>query len=186
MSETPDNGKTPMQETAAPRTEGDVQGARVPVRSSESPNPPTKTEDRVKFGVLGVPVPQGSARAFVVKGRPVITSASGKPLKTWRQDIAFTARTVGPVEPWTGPVAVTLRFKLPMPKSEPRFAGRGKAKHPVVTFPDRRPDLDKLVRAVLDALTGPIFRDDSQVVELTAFKNWGDPGVWIEVSRILV
>jgi hypothetical protein len=33
-----------------------------------------------------------------------------------------------------------------------------------------RPDLDKLVRAVLDALTGPVLADDGQVVLLSAGK----------------
>ena len=38
-----------------------------------------------------------------------------------------------------------------------------------------RPDVDKLLRAVLDAITGIVFMDDSQVVKAEASKVFG-PG----------
>jgi Holliday junction resolvase RusA-like endonuclease len=47
----------------------------------------------------------------------------------------------------------------------------------------KRPDLDKLVRAVLDALTGVCYLDDSQVTRIEAEKNF-DPVTVIEVYRI--
>ena len=40
-----------------------------------------------------------------------------------------------------------------------------------------RPDLDKLARAVLDALTGIVWVDDDQVVELAYRKQGGLEGV---------
>ena len=53
-------------------------------------------------------------------------------------------------------------------------------------LPDRAPDLDKLVRAALDALTGIVFGDDGQVCELYAHKLYGDgPGsLVVEVEPI--
>jgi Holliday junction resolvase RusA-like endonuclease len=43
-----------------------------------------------------------------------------------------------------------------------------------ITLPTVKPDIDKLCRAILDALTdsGAIFDDDSQVVQLVASKNY--------------
>ena len=38
---------------------------------------------------------------------------------------------------------------------------------------------------VLDALTYVVFADDSQVVEIQASKDYGAPGVVIEIRRIL-
>jgi Holliday junction resolvase RusA-like endonuclease len=48
------------------------------------------------------------------------------------------------------------------------------------------PDLDKLVRGVLDALTAIAYRDDAQVTRLTASKAYGDtPGVSVSVGAKL-
>ena len=38
-----------------------------------------------------------------------------------------------------------------------------------------KPDIDKLIRAVLDALTGIFYADDAQVDELYVTKMYGDP-----------
>jgi len=130
----------------------------------------------VKFDVSSRPVPQGSMRAFVVNNKPILTSTS-KGLKDWRRLVMSEAqRHIS--EHFDGPVAITLHFRLPKPKSAPKKRR---------TLPDKRPDLDKLVRAVLDALTHVIMIDDSQVVALTATKDYGSPpGVSIQVDEIAV
>jgi Holliday junction resolvase RusA-like endonuclease len=115
------------------------------------------------FRVYGTPIPQGSMRGFVSRGvgkaRVILTSANTK-TEPWRQDVAAQAIKAG-IEPIpTGPVRLHVVFYLPRPKSRPK-----KCIHP-----DVRPDLDKLLRAVLDALTSIGFRDDAQVCELVAEK----------------
>lgn len=120
--------------------------------------------------VKGEPVPQGSTRAYVPKsgkmaGRPIITTTA-KGLPAWRTIVQLSAQQFAePRFPLEGPVALELRFFLPRPKSEPKRRA---------TFPDRRPDCDKLVRAVLDALTHIVYRDDAQVVHVHAWKFWAD------------
>jgi Holliday junction resolvase RusA-like endonuclease len=112
----------------------------------------------IAFTVFGTPIPQGSTRAFVPKGwkRPVITHANAK-TKPWRQAIVDATQNVMagrlPVE--EAPVELAVTFFLPRPKSAPkRF-----------TEPARKPDTDKLLRAVMDALTAAgVWRDDAQVV----------------------
>jgi crossover junction endodeoxyribonuclease RusA len=71
---------------------------------------------------------------------------------------------------------VELAFMLVKPASAPKKKQ---------TWPVHRPDLDKLVRAVLDALTGSIIIDDSQVVSLVATKEWetNGPGVMVMVQE---
>lgn len=133
------------------------------------------SEGLITFQVHGLPIPQGSTRAFVVKGKPIITS-SAKGLATWRRLIADVAQDYAPQEPWSGPVGIDLHFGIPRPKSAPKRRR---------VWPDKRPDLDKLTRAVLDALTYVIFADDSQVVRIRADKDYGAPGVSIEVRRVL-
>lgn len=44
-------------------------------------------------------------------------------------------------------------------------------------------DLDNHVKAVLDALNGVAFVDDSQVVEVHATKNFGEPKIIIELEE---
>jgi crossover junction endodeoxyribonuclease RusA len=126
---------------------------------------------RVSFTVQGKPEPKGSTRIVPVRGRAVITSDNPK-LKAWQHAIAWTVRTLA-APPFVGAVRVVLDFHLARPASTSRLC-----RHPV-----HRPDVDKLARAVLDALTGELLRDDAQVVELYARKRFarGDPGVVIDV-----
>ena len=130
----------------------------------------------ITFEVAGLPVTQGSMRAFVRNGRPILTSTSGQKLKDWRQDIAYAAQVArdGEYADSGVPVSVSLAFTLPRPKSAPKS----------VRYPTKKPDLDKLIRAALDALTMVVFKDDSQVVELSARKRFaeGAPGVTVVVQ----
>lgn len=46
----------------------------------------------------------------------------------------------------------------------------------------KRPDVDNLVKAVLDGLNGVAFRDDSQVVEVMAFKEYTDGDSYVTIQ----
>lgn len=148
--------------------------ARPPDRSVLPVSGGIRTNSLISFRVHGLPVPQGSTKAFVVKGRPVITSTA-KGLSSWRRLVADVAQRFAPDEPWEGPVGIELHFGIPKPKSAPKRRR---------VWPDKRPDLDKLCRSVLDSLTYVIFADDSQVVDISATKDYGAPGVVVEVRRI--
>lgn len=137
------------------------------------------------FSVRGLPAPQGDLKAGIIAGHAHLYHRSSGPLGDWRHAIASAAQPFAPKAPWDGPVSLVLRFRLPLPKSRPTTAGRGKEKHRIRVYPDRRPDVDKLIRAVLDSLTHVIFADDSQVVRITASKDYGAPGVQVTVRRIL-
>lgn len=117
------------------------------------------------FFVAGTPVPQGSMRAF---GSRIIQSPE---VKAWRGEVTAEALTAaeaaGWEEPWDGPCALDLVFFLPRPK-RPRWP-----------WPAVRPDLDKLARAVMDALCPRdpdlrVLAEDSRVVELRAIKHYAD------------
>lgn len=118
------------------------------------------------FTVHGVAQPKGSARAFVAGGRAVVTSAN-RNVKAWQQLVALGASDairVGRRGLTDGPVRVIVTFHLPRPK---KYARRGGA-----IAHTTKPDVDKLARCVLDALTAIVFRDDAQVVELVARKEY--------------
>lgn len=124
--------------------------------------------------VHGLPVPQGSKKPFrLPNGRINLAEVGGDRLKQWRHAINDQARRVhGDCSPLDGPVALTVDFRLVKPKSAPKRRR---------TWPigQRSGDADKLARAALDALSGVVFFDDAQVVELQVTKDWGDPGVTI-------
>lgn len=140
---------------------------------------------RLELQVRGVPQPQGSARAFVAGGRArVVTGASSGPLADWRHAIATEARAAMAGRPvLDGPVVVRARFAWPRPKSHRGARGLLSS---APTCKTTKPDLDKCSRALLDALTGVVYRDDGQVVRLDASKAWDDaePGVAIVVEEV--
>ena len=134
----------------------------------------------LSFTVHGIPAPQGSTRAFIPKGwsRPIITAANKK-TKPWRQEVAGAALTA-------------------MEKDLLSCAGRNIAFRLIVVFRFQRPksvkasilekttkpDTDKLIRSVLDALTGILWEDDSQVVEIIARKEFGTPSAEITIQEL--
>lgn len=128
--------------------------------------------------IPGESEPQGSTRAFVVGKRAVITS-DNKNLKAWRARAAeimqAECRRIGLSEPWDEPVRVWLTDYRLKPKSVKR------------AWPSTKPDLDKIVRATLDALTqAGVIRDDSRVCEIEAYKCYAkEPHLELCVYRII-
>jgi crossover junction endodeoxyribonuclease RusA len=137
------------------------------------------TARAIIFRVHGEPIPQGSMRAFVAGGRAKVRP-DNKRCNPWRSDVAaVAARTMDGAPLLEGPVAIEMAFALPRPEKVPK-ARRGR--------PAAKPDMDKLARAVLDALTGVVFTDDAQVCELAARKMYREPsrgpGVVVEVREL--
>lgn len=117
----------------------------------------------VAFTAHGVPIPQGSTKAFFRPGMkfPVVTADNAK-TKPWRQAVVdATLDVMAGRPPIAEPVELFVTFYLPRPKSAKRS----------VLEPGKKPDVDKLLRAVMDALTAAgVWRDDSQVVLASARK----------------
>lgn len=130
----------------------------------------------ISFFVHGQPIGQGSTRAFVPKpgAHPIITTTA-KGLAAWRRLVADVAQQHAHMH--EGAVAIELVFFLPRPKALPK---RRPTPH------TKRPDLDKAIRAILDALTSVMFRDDAQVNTVFAHKRYahesGPVGVRITIG----
>ena len=90
-----------------------------------------------------------------------IIHTQGSALAAWRSAIALEARKAGAL-PREGAISIEMSFVMPKPRTVTRS-------HPTVA-----PDLDKLVRAVLDGLTAIAYRDDGQVISITARKDYGE------------
>ena len=142
----------------------------------------------VSFFVPGTPIPKGSAKAFYIKalGRAVVTQDNGEKQKPWASMIAVVAQEHFPA-PIEGPVMIAVAFKMPRLKGHygsGKNAGIVKASAPI--YHTAKPDLDKLLRCVKDALTGIAWKDDSQVAIVAHLsKMYGDrPGATIKISEI--
>ena len=125
------------------------------------------------FEVLGVPVPQGSKNAYNRGGRIVLVEAS-RDLPHWRQQIIEAAQLAnGTQPPFTKPIHLDVVFWLPKP-AKPKF-----------DTPGVKPDLDKLVRAVGDALTqSGVIKDDCLITSVFAEKRYAHarlPGAKITI-----
>ena len=132
----------------------------------------------VRFSVEGIPQTKGSTRQFIPKGwtRAIITNDNPKN-KDWAKKVHTTAayKFIGET-PWVGPVELNVIFWMKKPKSHPskRFVWHTK-----------KPDLDKIIRSIKDAMSGVIYEDDRQIVHVNAWKFYATkPGVDIEVLNL--
>jgi Holliday junction resolvase RusA-like endonuclease len=113
----------------------------------------------LRLEVYGEPIPQGSKKAFVPKGRTraVIVDDNKDTLKPWRQAIIDAAQGQLPREhvPLDCACELYVTFFVRRPTGLPKR----------VTEPITRPDLDKYLRAACDALTAAgVWRDDARCI----------------------
>lgn len=143
------------------------------------------------FEVPGIPVPQGSKRPLRNRatGHLCVVESGGARHAQWRADVrhyAVDAWGWGLVPPVADPIRLTVTFVMPRPKGHywPTNAKHyGELRDGVPIAPTTTPDLDKLLRSVLDSLTGVVYVDDAQVVTVICRKVYGDsPGVVVRVQ----
>lgn len=143
----------------------------------------TETPASLSFFVRGIPVAKGSHNTFIrgrkdsptcqLCGKPrqqyvQVVDESGQRLEDWMMAIRVAAHEAqGPGwDLWAGAVSVSVKFYFARLKSHPK-------KNPPV-WKLSKPDGDKLMRAVLDALTGVTYVDDNRVVALHCRKYYTD------------
>lgn len=141
-------------------------------------------EQTMSCFVPGVPIPKGSTKAFPFKRKNgklgVTVTADNAKTKPWQAQIASVAvkklHWSGVV--WTGPISLTVCFYLPRPKSLSKN----------INHHLKKPDLDKLLRSVKDALTGIAYADDAQVISTHCTKAYAvfeQVGAYIYVERVM-
>lgn len=84
-------------------------------------------------------------------------------------------------------VVLGVRAYRQRPKTHYKRSGSLSALGARSVHPIKRPDLDNIVKLVMDGLNGVAFHDDSQVIEIHAFSEWAHvngPGVLIKVMAV--
>jgi Holliday junction resolvase RusA-like endonuclease len=181
------SGQMPLPVASDGTTAGAPQG------EGEAPTTP-RGDAILTITAYGTPITQGSIRSLG-KGRPSVHS-NAKTLKPWRQAVKQAAADVMLThDQLDGPVRVDLLLCFARPAAHWR-SGRNahllRDRAPFRPITRATGDIDKLARAILDALgQAGVYVDDSQVVDVRARKVWaGDeealrhPGVHITVREV--
>lgn len=128
----------------------------------------------VAFTVFGLAAPAGSKTAGKTKAGQVFMRDSSKRSYPWKKDVAQAAGLAMRSAPLLeGPLELVVRFYVPRPKGH--YGARGNVLPSAPAWPTVKPDATKLLRAVEDAMTGLVWRDDAQVVVQHASKRYGEP-----------
>lgn len=136
----------------------------------------------LKIRIIGIPATAGSFVPMKRKNGSLYLLRSGSQKhKKWRQAAESTIRQAVKLWKWEtnqdDQYSVSLSFLLPKPKSVTRAQ------------PNVKPDIDKLCRSTLDALTvGKAIDDDARIIQLTASKTYAagseQPGCYITVNKM--
>ncbi len=141
----------------------------------------------ISLRIATIPVAQPRQRTRIIKTRDgrLLTgnyTPAKHPVQQFKSDVRAAAQAAIDA-PLDGPVELRVIFMLPRPK---RLVWKRRAMLRI--WHTSRPDLDNLVKAVKDALTGIAWRDDCQVVGLSASKCYASgtehPGVELSVGEI--
>ena len=131
----------------------------------------------IELHVSGKPIALPRQRHRIVKGKhgkmfvQSYTPANG-PAAQWKRLVAKMARTMFQ-EPYGGPLQVNMEFVFQV-KSRPQL------------WRTKTPDVDNLVKLILDALNGIAYHDDRQVAAILAAKTESvhSCGVIIKVQEL--
>jgi len=127
----------------------------------------------IQFTVIGKPIAKGRPR-FTRRGIAYTPKATKDAEKAFK----LAARRYAPPKPFEGPVCVDIVFSFEYIKSLPK-------KYRNLSYHIKKPDLDNLVKLVLDSMNGVFFKDDSQVFRLSAAKwNHSVSRTEIEIKEI--
>lgn len=145
----------------------------------------------ISFWIPGHPITKGSGTPMVsASGKPFVRQNNRERLGPWEARIEEIAVEAGVRDLYSedGAYKVDRAFFLKRPQKH--FHRDGRLREDAPRWPTtKKADIDKMTRAILDALTGCAYEDDSQVCRGEESKDYCDaenphPGAWIGVTRL--
>ena len=137
----------------------------------------------IQFTVYGEPTAKGRPRAAIGKNGRIRGAYTPGKTRSAETNFREQAVKVKPERPFEGPVVLDLKFFRGVPRSWSKKKREEALKGERV--PAVRPDVDNLAKLVKDALNGVFWRDDAQVVRLTAEKRYSDvPRTEVKVEEV--
>jgi len=141
----------------------------------------------LEFTAHGRAIPKGNLSIGGSRQYPKLRETNDKALDSWLTDLRTAAAVAmveaGYFELFDQPLCLTVNVYFQRPGSHLTSKGVLSAQGLREPFPKRHRinkmnigDLDKLLRAIGDGLTGQVWKDDSQIVGITGlWKLWGEP-----------
>ena len=134
----------------------------------------------VHLVIEGVPHPQLRPRATRIGNS--IRLYDPKTTSDYKKYVKLTAKQQWEGKPLDCPLVVEMDVYRQIPKSTSKK--RRKLKNERVIRPVVKPDVTNYAKGIEDALNGIVYKDDSQIVELTIRKFYSDnPRVEIEIKK---
>jgi len=81
-------------------------------------------------------------------------------------------RLLGARKLLSGALMMRISFTIPIPKSWTKK----KKTEMMGKYHTQTPDIDNLEKAVMDAMNGYFYKDDSQIAVMMSYKRWGEVG----------
>lgn len=132
--------------------------------------------------------PKGWSRAGhrIVKSgaRLFVQTYTPPPMRKYQDSIRMAAReAMGERAPLTGPLSVSLRFRMPIPKSGSKAVRAAMAAGEIAHI--SVPDKDNMTKAIYDALNTIVWRDDAQITRGFQTKIYHPtPGVDVRIEAL--
>lgn len=127
--------------------------------------------ENMRIEIEGKPRGQGRPRTAIIAGKPHIYKDLVS--REYEQKIANEYKDAGG-ELYEGAVRLSILASFPVNKSEKKYTKIQMLEDKIA--PTKKPDLDNIVKAVMDGLNGVAYKDDSQVVAIDAQKFYGREG----------
>ena len=135
----------------------------------------------IVFRVGGPPKGKSRPRPFINQ-RGKLAMATPSRTKAYEETVAvLAANAMRGRPPLDGPLAVTIVARFAIAKS---WSNKRKQRAAAgAELPTRDPDIDNIVKSILDGCEGIVFLNDNQVVRLAADKRFDQqPGVDVRVE----
>jgi Holliday junction resolvase RusA-like endonuclease len=126
---------------------------------------------QIMFTIYGEPVPKGRPR-FSTRGKFPVAYTPEK-TKNYESDVGMMAKAaMGSSKPLEGALEAFIYVTFPVPASYSKKRTEAclsdSEKH------TKKPDLDNVVKAVLDGMSDIVFLSDSQITSIHATKVYGE------------
>lgn len=139
---------------------------------SSSPLPRTSSTPAIDLTVPGQPRGKGRPKFVRATGRAYTdkktVNAEGEIVDAWNR--------AGAVRLPDGPLELDVTAVLERPQGHWKRDGSLSTAGVRSVWPVKKPDVDNIVKLVMDALNGKAYRDDALVVHSVLWKRWANPG----------
>lgn len=135
----------------------------------------------IEFTIPGKPVGQGRPRFS--RHRGYVQTYDPAKSRQYKAMATMCAQRVYSGNPLETPLKITVKAYFGLYKSYTKK--RREACLSGQEVPTKKPDIDNIVKGIMDSLNGVIYHDDKQVIQLVAFKAYAEkPRVEVTVEEL--